>query len=279
MSGGALRASADSIVVSVVVKMSSPDYNRISSTYDFRYRENRLDGIANALLKVSSEASVRSILEVGCGTGRWLESLRATGAAVIGVDASTSMLTHAARKLGRAPLAAARGNQLPFTGRVFDMICCVNALHHFDNPKAFIDDAAALLNRNGLLAIVAIDPRTIHYRYHYDYFDGARETDICRYPSFGQLIDWTCQAGLDQVELCVVETSRRRFVGDEVLRDPFLKKDSDSTLALLSDEQYAAGLQRILEALQFSKASEETMLFRSEMNFCMVTGRAPASQL
>lgn len=99
-----------------------PDYDRISSTYDFRYRENPLDGIADALLKLSRKISARNILEVGCGTGRWLETLRATGGAVVGVDASASMLTHAATKLGPAPLAAARGNQLPFTGKAFDMV-------------------------------------------------------------------------------------------------------------------------------------------------------------
>jgi hypothetical protein len=106
---------------------------------------------------------------------------------------------------------------------------------------------------------------------HYEHFDGAWETDIRRYPSFGQLVDWTYEAGLEQVELCVVERSIRRFVGEEVLRDPFLKKESDSTLALLSDEAYAKGLDRISRALQASGPTATTLVFRSEMSFCMVT--------
>jgi 2-polyprenyl-3-methyl-5-hydroxy-6-metoxy-1,4-benzoquinol methylase len=49
-------------------------------------------------------------------------------------------------------------------GKHFDMICCVNALHHFDNPKAFLVDVAALLDQNGRLAVIGIDPRTIRHR-------------------------------------------------------------------------------------------------------------------
>jgi ubiquinone/menaquinone biosynthesis C-methylase UbiE len=250
----------------------APDYDQISSTYDSRYRENRLDGIAHALLEVSGKATDGIILEVGCGTGRWLESLGASGATVVGVDASTGMLARASHAFGPAALAAARANQLPFTGRPFRMICCINALHHFDHPNEFIDDAASLLKHHGILAVVAIDPRTIRRRYHYEFFQSAREMDIRRYPSFGQLVDWTCQAGLDHVEMREVDTSTRCFAGEEVLGDPFLKKQSDSTLALLSDEEYATGLRRISEALEASRGSTEPMLFRSEMSFSMITG-------
>jgi ubiquinone/menaquinone biosynthesis C-methylase UbiE len=246
-----------------------PDYDQLSSTYDSRYGENRLDGIAAALVKVSREADARTILEVGCGTGRWFESLRAGGATVIGVDASTGMLGRAVEKRASTLLAAARANELPFAGRRFDMICCILALHHFDDPRRFLSDAASLLKQNGRLSIVAIDPRTIRHCYHYEYFEVTKEMDLRRYPSFGQIVDWMYEAGLAEVDVSVVERSNRRFTGKEVLRDPFLKKESNSMLALLSEEAYAEGLRRLERTLQ---ASGTPMEFRSEMNFCMITG-------
>lgn len=96
-----------------------------------------------------------------------------------------------------------------------------------------------------------------------------------RYPSFGQLVDWTYRASLEQVELCVVERSIRQFTGEDVLSDPFLRKESDSTLALLSDEAYETGLRRISEVLQAGTAAMKPVVFRSEMSFCMITGTAP----
>ena len=246
-----------------------PDYERISDSYDVRYQANPLEGIAKALVAVSRRIRARSILEVGCGTGRWLECLTGAGIVVVGLDASPGMLARAAAKSGEALLVAASANQLPFTGQLFDLIYCVKALHHFADPRAFIEDAVALLRSNGRLAVVGIDPRTIRYRYHYEYFDGTQESEIRRYPSFGQIVDWFLSAGLEQVEVFEVEKSIRHFTGEEVLRDPFLQKDADSTLALLPVETYEKGLRRIREAIA---ASAEPLHFRSEMTFCMITG-------
>jgi SAM-dependent methyltransferase len=240
------------------------NYNQLAATYHSRYAgPTRLDGIAEALRNFNAQR----VLEVGCGTGRFVESLRVGGATVFGVDASTGMLAQAASRLGPENLAAARANQLPFAAGLFDLICCVNAIHHFDDPRAFIRDAAPLLSPGGVMSIIGMDPRSIHSRYFYDYFEGAYELDVRRYPSFGQLVDWAAEARLDEVELKIVETSEARFVGKAVFDDPFLQKESNSLLALLSDDVYAAGLRRIETA---AAAGAE---FRYKLNFGMVTGR------
>ncbi|MGH9629443.1 MAG: hypothetical protein ACRD7E_14070 [Bryobacteraceae bacterium] len=83
-------------------------------------------------------------------------------------------------------------------------------------------------------------------------------------------------AGLDDIELRIVETSSSRFEGRTILEDPFLKKESNSTLALLTDDAYAAGLKRIEAAVSASEASSEPVEFRSELPFAMITGRAPS---
>ncbi|MGH9629442.1 MAG: class I SAM-dependent methyltransferase [Bryobacteraceae bacterium] len=112
--------------------------------------------------------SARTILEAGCGTGMWVGLLRAAGANVIGVDPSMGMLTQASARLGSSGLVLARANELPFERKQFDLIYAVNAIHHFDDPQAFISSAAALLNPRGTLAVIGIDPRTIRRRYLYE---------------------------------------------------------------------------------------------------------------
>lgn len=245
------------------------NYDDLSPTYHARYAgESRLNGIARAL----ESFQACTILEVGCGTGRFVESLRETGATVFGADASVGMLSQGAARLGSGRLVAATANQLPFAEGSFDLVCCVNAIHHFEDPRSFIRDAAQLLLPGGFLAIVGIDPRAIRHRYYYEYFEGARDLDLRRYPSFGQLVDWSIEAQLDRVELTIVERPFMRFTGTAILDDPFLAKESNSLLALLPDDVYAEGLQRIEAAANLGAE------FYSELSFGMIKGsRSPSA--
>ena len=93
-----------------------------------------------------------------------------------------------------------------------------------------------------------------------------------RYPSFGQVVDWSSEAGLDDVELRIVDNSGLRYTGRGVLTDPFLKKESNSLLALLSDDVYAAGLQKIELAVVRAEQRGESLEFRSDLAFGMVSG-------
>jgi ubiquinone/menaquinone biosynthesis C-methylase UbiE len=240
------------------------DYQQLAPTYHLRYAgPTKLEGITSALRAFQA----RNVLEVGCGTGHFVESLRTDETTVMGLDASTGMLSQASARLGPTGLVAAHANHLPIRPGSFDFIYCVNAIHHFDDPRRFIIDAAPLLKPGGWLAIVGMDPRTIRQRYYYDYFKGALSLDLKRYPSFGQLVDWTAEAQLDDVELAIVERSSARFVRTAVLDDPFLKKESNSLLALLSNDAYQDGLRRI-EA-DANKGAE----FYYELCFGMIKGR------
>ena len=249
------------------------DYNQIANTYHARYTGSKLDGIDSALMELAGRNSAKSILEVGCGTGYWIESLRAkTFAKVFGLDASTGMLGKAAQRLGHEGLVLAAANRLPFRERSFELLFCVNALHHFDDPADFLMQAARLLIPGGVFAIIGIDPRTVH-RYHYEYFEGALELDLKRYPSYGQIIDGLGRAGFANVELRIVDPYDTYFTGKEIYQDSFLDKPSNSLLALLSDETYTKGLQKIEEAI----AANPMVQFHSKVDFGMITGRAPLS--
>ena len=68
------------------------------------------------------------ILELGCGTGRVAIPVARTGASVVGIDRSDSMLSRARRRVRRAKLQRSvrliRGDirQLPFPDRSFDLV-------------------------------------------------------------------------------------------------------------------------------------------------------------
>ena len=136
------------------------------------------------------------ILEVGCGTGKWLADLSAStlyakASRVFGLDLSMGMLRQAHRREPPLRLTRGRAEQLPFPAATFDLVYCVNAIHHFDRPRAFISEACRLLRPGGRLAVIGMDP---HGRreswYVYRYFEGVYETDLRRFPSWADVAGW-----------------------------------------------------------------------------------------
>ena len=111
--------------------MSEINYDAIADEYDKRYETAYgPDGIALTLLDLVHRVSAKRVLEVGCGTGHWLRLLQ-DQVCVVGLDPSFGMLQKAAGSKGDLLLVCGISNHLPFSDHTFDILLCVNALHHF----------------------------------------------------------------------------------------------------------------------------------------------------
>lgn len=106
-------------------------YERWAPTYDhdpnpLLAREER------HLLPLLSDLSNKRILDVACGTGRWLERLMEQGAkSAVGLDRSGAMLRGTRRKCSiTGRLARAACESFPFRSGVFDLAICSFALGH-----------------------------------------------------------------------------------------------------------------------------------------------------
>jgi SAM-dependent methyltransferase len=162
---------------------------------------------------------------------------------------------------------------LAFAGAAFDLIYCVNAIHHFDRPRAFIHEACRTLRPGGTLAVIGMDPREQRDTWYiYDYFEGIYETDLRRFPSWGTVMDWMVKEGLVDVGCRIVERFASDLIGRAVLSHPFLRKESCSQLALLSDEAYAAGLRHIEAALIKAEAAGKEIVFPDDVSLAMISG-------
>ncbi len=251
----------------------SVDYDQIAGSYHRRYRANPMAGIAEALSALCREAGPRRMLEAGCGTGRWLAELASSVPQVCGLDLSAGMLAQARARAGSALLSRGRARHLPFADASFDLLICVNALHHFDEPQDFVAEARRTLRPGGAFATIGSDPHSGRDRWYlFDYFAGLRQTDLARYRSTGTILDWLIRAGFDRADWRVAEEVHQEFHGREVLEDPFLAKDSTSQLVLLSANAYAAGLARIQADIAAAEAEGRDLVFRAEISLMLVLG-------
>ena len=247
------------------------DYDRIAPSYNQRYGENQRSGTAAALVSLVQEVQAKRVLEVGCGTGHWLAELASHVSQVYGLDLSTGMLRQA-RTSVPSGLVRGRGGMLCFADARFDLVYCVNAIHHFDRPRAFIAEAQRLLRPGGVLAVIGMDPRAEPEWYVYDYFEGVYETDLERFPSWGAVMDWMVSDGFSDVACRVVDRYTDPKVGRAVLDDPFLQKSACSQLALLSDEAYVRGIRRIEAALDRADAAGVELVFDVDTSLEVITG-------
>ena len=256
------------------------DYDRLATSYDRRYAGDFAPGVGEALADISSQLGARRALEAGCGTAYWLAGLPGSTVLRCGLDLSAGMLSKALARDPRLQLAQGRASRLPFSAGSFDLVYCINALHHFHRPEAFLHEARRILRPGGGLVVVGLDPRRFLYSdqrgsaqsawYIYEYFPGTLETDLERYPSVGVILDWLVAAGFSQATWHPVALVRETLLGEAILDDPFLQQEATSQLTLLSESAYKAGLARIQQALSESAAAGEEIGFAVDLILEMI---------
>ena len=100
-------------------------------------------------------------MEAGCGTGRWIQSLTGSDLIVYGLDYSLDMLKVPGSALG-VNILNADADYFPFKNNFFDLIFCVNAIHHFPDKKKFIAECKRTLKPNGMVAVFGVDLNNQH---------------------------------------------------------------------------------------------------------------------
>lgn len=109
------------------------------------------------------------IVDLGCGTGRWLEILKRLGACnLLGVDLSPEMLGIAESKLaGVAKTARADCATVPLPKASADLLFCNFVLSYVEDADHFLKLASKALRPGGSLFLTDIHPATattLHWR-------------------------------------------------------------------------------------------------------------------
>jgi ubiquinone/menaquinone biosynthesis C-methylase UbiE len=215
------------------------DYDRIADRYDTRYAVYAYDGVRDVLLNFLGPES-SAILEVGCGTGHWLPSR------AFGLDVSAGMLARAQSAHPHSRLVRGRAEALPWRDASLDRIYCVNALHHFTDRTAFFAEARRVLKPGGALLTIGKDPHTERDDWWvYTYFEQTREIDCARYARVRTLRGEMALAGFAWTESMEADHIEVVRPASEAIAAGVVDPSFTSQLTVLSDEEYAAGAEKL----------------------------------
>jgi predicted TPR repeat methyltransferase len=195
----------------------------------------RSEGIAAVLRALAIERRPARLLDIGCGTGHWLNILQPLVPFACGIDLSLNMLQCVDRRSDQPVLVCGNaGRRLPFQEAAFDLVMCVNALPNFGPLDSFLLETRRLLRHGGTLAIIGSAPQhgqdgsSLYYT-----FGGVYHADAHRFPSWGTITDSLVEAGFDRIEWRVVERVATARVGREVFGDA-LAPQTHSIIAMLT---------------------------------------------
>lgn len=100
----------------------------------------------------------QSILDIGCGDGKFTRSLTDLFATVTGVDVKEKSISKAkaaaAAEGSRAEFMVADGKALPFDDASMDAVVISNSLHHIPEPHKGLAEAARVLKPGGILYVM-----------------------------------------------------------------------------------------------------------------------------
>lgn len=100
------------------------------------------------------------VLDLACGTGRWLNTLLALGARRgVGLDLSSQMLAQARRKhILRESLIRADGTAIPISPRIVDTAICSFAISYVADLDALASELSRVMKIGGHLIITDFHP-------------------------------------------------------------------------------------------------------------------------
>ena len=187
----------------------------------------------------------RRLLDVGCGTGRFavLASER-LGARVWGVDASDEMLREARRRPGAERVGWRRADaaRLPFKPGWFDAVHSHLVLHLVPDRPAVISELARVVAPGGRAVVGTFAPEHFQEFFLNPYFPSIPAIDLARFPGPERLCAELSAAGFERAAVTRFDQPVSVTAADvlERVRDRYI-----STLRLIADDEYAAGLARL----------------------------------
>ena len=141
----------------------------------------------------------KSVLDVACGTGEWLDFFNRQQATIAGVDLSEAAVNVCRQHFPNGDFICGPAESLPFENSRFDLITCMGSLEHFlDKPLALAEMRRVAKPEAQILILV---PNAGFLTRQLGLYKGTNQTkvkeDVYDLETWGKLLD---ESGFNVVE-------------------------------------------------------------------------------
>lgn len=132
-------------------------FNKLAPHYDRHYYGTHGRQQYQRVVNVARAWKFASVLDVGCGTGGLLASMKRPSLKRAGADLSPGMIEEAKKRLGKtADLRVADSERLPWRAGSFDLVVTTDSIHHWPNPKKAFSEIKRVLKKGGHVVIADV---------------------------------------------------------------------------------------------------------------------------
>lgn len=138
-------------------------YDTIADVYDVHYDHPRGRSYHTHLSHHVMKALPKRgrLLDIGCGTGLFVEKYLKHGGTAIGIDISRNMLEHAENRCLRCQFTLGTGEALPFKEGSFDAVSSLLVFSYLRNPESMLDEAFRVLRPGGSISISTLGKKLL----------------------------------------------------------------------------------------------------------------------
>jgi len=138
-------------------------YDTVADTYDDHYDQYRGRNYHNHISSYLIQAlpTEGNLLDIGCGTGLFIEKYIQNGGSAIGLDISSRMLTLAKNRCAKSEFTLASGDTLPFCNNSFDAVSSLLVFSYVKDPQEMLNEVYRVLRPGGSIAICTLGKKLI----------------------------------------------------------------------------------------------------------------------
>jgi ubiquinone/menaquinone biosynthesis C-methylase UbiE len=148
-----------------VVRANIEVHTRMADSYNTlepHFRPENQAKVRRVLEELSQRSGRGKLLDLGCGTGFIINLARDLFAEIHGVDITQAMLDKVDRSSGNITLHNTTAERLPFVDNTFDMVSAYSFLHHAENYRLILREAARVLKPGGI-CYVDLEPNKLFW--------------------------------------------------------------------------------------------------------------------
>lgn len=199
-----------------------------------------------------SPKSKINVLDFGCGTGNYIKAMYTyTNYNIYGVEPCKEMIMYAQKQNPDITIKFGNHLSIPYPDNFFEYVYMTNVVHQIPDLSIMYKEICRVLKPNGILCICTENRSQLLSKYWIKYFPSIIIKDLQRFPSISKLKKEAKKQQFSTMKITFVGEKKWSHITKFILLQ--IWERSMSVLNLISDNEYKAGVQKMLKAYQKGK--------------------------